>query len=89
MGVNSLASNPCNLLDFQYVSLADGATIAGQSGEREVLAVIMGGKATFTVGDVTFARVGGRAMPGRAGDAHIISVTSTSVMSTRPSWPHW
>lgn len=59
-GLNDLPSNPCKLLDFQLLSLADGQSHQANSGDREVLAVILGGKATFDVNDHTFAEVGGR-----------------------------
>jgi 5-deoxy-glucuronate isomerase len=59
-GINALPSNPCKLLDFSLLSLADGETFDAASGDREVLAVIMGGKGTFTVGAQEFAHVGGR-----------------------------
>ncbi len=59
-GVNSLNTNPCNLLDFQLVVLEDGQSVDGNTGDREVLAVLLGGKATVTAGKQTFERVGGR-----------------------------
>jgi 5-deoxy-glucuronate isomerase len=59
-GINTLPSNPCKLLDFSLLSLADGETFDGSSGGREVLAVIMGGKGTFAVGGQEFAQVGDR-----------------------------
>lgn len=61
LGLNKLPVNSCNLLDFQLLCLADGETYAGESYDRELLAVILGGKATFTVGSELFERVGGRA----------------------------
>ena len=59
-GSNSLDTNPCNLLDFQLVILGDGETLSGQTEDREVLAVILGGKANFTVGDSSFGKLGSR-----------------------------
>lgn len=59
-GLNRLPVNPCKLLDFQYLVLADGETFAGATGDREVSAVLLGGKGTFVVNDRTFANVGGR-----------------------------
>jgi len=59
-GLNNLAMNPCKLLNFQLLNLSDGETFDGESGEREILAVILGGKATFTIGDQFFERLGGR-----------------------------
>ena len=59
-GINRLPSNPCQLLDFQLLVLGDGETYTCDSGGREILAVLLGGKATFTIGGQTFANVGGR-----------------------------
>ncbi|BEL06992.1 5-deoxy-glucuronate isomerase [Actinoplanes sichuanensis] len=60
-GLNTLPFNPCELLDFQLLTLAPGETWTGSSGDREILAVILGGTANFTVGGSKFASVGGRA----------------------------
>ena len=46
-GNNALPSNPCSLLDFSLLSLADSKSYEAASGDREVLAVIMGGKGMF------------------------------------------
>lgn len=59
-GLNRLPSNPFNLLDMQYLVLAGGASYQGAAGDREVLAVVLGGKGTFVVGDHRFENVGGR-----------------------------
>jgi 5-deoxy-glucuronate isomerase len=59
-GVNPLDTNPCNLLDFSLVVLADGESITQESGDREIVAVLLGGKANVTVGDRTFERIGSR-----------------------------
>lgn len=60
-GRNALPFNPCALLDFALLRLAAGETWSGSSGDREILAVILGGTATFTVGGHRFEGVGGRA----------------------------
>ncbi len=60
-GRNTLPFNPCRLLDFTLLSSDAGQSWSGESGDREILAVILGGKATFTVGRAPFAAVGGRA----------------------------
>jgi 5-deoxy-glucuronate isomerase len=60
-GLNTLPFNPCSLLDFQLLTLEAGETWTGSSGDREILAVILGGTANFTVGGSKFAGVGGRA----------------------------
>jgi 5-deoxy-glucuronate isomerase len=60
-GVNSLDVNPCNLLDFQLVRLNDGQTHTANSGNREILTVLFGGKATIEVGGKRFEAIGERA----------------------------
>ncbi len=62
-GLNRLPQNPCRLLDFQLLRLAPGQQIDLKTGDREVLAVIMGGKATFEAGGKRFEKVGGRPNP--------------------------
>ncbi len=59
-GLNRLPCNPCKLLDFALLNLAPGDGYSGETGDREVLAVILGGKATFEVNDRRFEKVGGR-----------------------------
>ncbi len=59
-GLNRLPSNPCKLLDMHYLILNDGEKFEGKSDEREILAVIMGGKGSFAVNDQKFENVGGR-----------------------------
>lgn len=59
-GVNSLPHNPCKLLDFQLLVLPAGETYLGATGGREVLAVILGGKATFEIAGKRFEKVGKR-----------------------------
>jgi len=60
-GTNALDYNPCQLLDFQLVLLDDGQTIKGETGDREVLVVLLGGKATIKAGNKSFQNVGSRA----------------------------
>ncbi len=60
-GLNPLPSSPFKLLDLGYLVLAGGERFEGATGEREFLAVVLGGRATFTAGGQTFADVGGRA----------------------------
>lgn len=60
-GLNKLDNNPCQLLDFNLLVLAAGQSYSSSTGEREVLAVLLGGKATFTVGGKRFEKVGKRA----------------------------
>jgi 5-deoxy-glucuronate isomerase len=59
-GINKLPSNPCKFLDFELLTLADGESYQGSTGDREVAAVILGGKASFKVGGHSFEKVGGR-----------------------------
>jgi 5-deoxy-glucuronate isomerase len=59
-GLNSLPYNPCKLLDFNFLKLGDGDEFSAKSGDREILAVILGGAATFTINDATFPGIGGR-----------------------------
>lgn len=59
-GLNRLPVNPCKLLDFAYLSLNDGESYTGETGEREVLAVILGGKADFVVDGHRFSGLGQR-----------------------------
>src|SRR5512143_1279321 len=59
-GLNRVPSNPFKLLDFSYLVLADGQTLEASTGDREVCAVLFGGKGAFTVAGQTFAAVGGR-----------------------------
>jgi len=70
-GINELDKNPCSLLDFQLVVLNDGESVSGNTNDREVLAVILGGKATFTAGAETFENLGSR--------PNVFSGKSTSV----------
>ncbi len=59
-GLNRLPTNPCKLLDFGLLILNPGESYRGETGEREVLAVILGGKATFAVNGQEFQDIGGR-----------------------------
>jgi 5-deoxy-glucuronate isomerase len=94
-GLNSLPFNPCSLLDFQLLSLQPGETWSGSSGDREILAVILGGTADFTVGGEKFAAVGGRAnvFDGKPHSVYIpidsdISITACSAVEIAlPSAP--
>ncbi len=59
-GYNQLSENPCKLLNFELLNLDDGQRYEAVSGDREILAVLLGGKADFVVNDHSFANVGGR-----------------------------
>ncbi len=58
--LNTVERNPFKLLDFHLLVLADGASHAAATGNREVLLVILGGKADVKAGAKTFAGIGGR-----------------------------
>src|SRR5574342_988606 len=59
-GLNTPPTNPCKLLDFGFLKLGAGETYSGESGEREILAVLLGGRASFEVGTKRFEKMGGR-----------------------------
>ena len=60
LGANTLPHNPCKLLDFQMLVLPAGKTFSAATGDREVAAVIFGGRATFEAGGKRFEKIGGR-----------------------------
>ena len=41
-GVNAPPTNPCKLLDFHFLVLGANETYTADSGERELLAVVLG-----------------------------------------------
>jgi len=59
-GLNRPATTPFKLLDFGYLILNDGESYSGATADREVLAVVLGGKGDFTVNGQAFASVGAR-----------------------------
>ncbi|AVT34215.1 5-deoxy-glucuronate isomerase [Plantactinospora sp. BC1] len=59
-GRNTLPFNPCRLLDFSLLRLPAGGSWTGDPDGREILAVVLGGTASFTVGEHRFADVGRR-----------------------------
>jgi len=59
-GLNTPPMNPCKLLEFGLLELGAGETFSSESGDREILAVILGGKSSFVVGKQRFEKVGGR-----------------------------
>ena len=61
-GLNEARDLSCQLLGFSRLVLASGASYeASVPADREVLLVVLSGKATITVNGVRFAHVGGRA----------------------------
>lgn len=83
-GLNKTPGNTCRWLDFSLLVLADSKTYAGASGDREILAVILGGKATFVVGDKRFENVGGRPNV-FSGKPHSVYIPCQSKFSITPS----
>jgi 5-deoxy-glucuronate isomerase len=59
-GLNVPPYNPCKLLGFGFLKLGAGESYTTKTGGREILAVLLGGKADFTVNGSTFEQVGGR-----------------------------
>jgi 5-deoxy-glucuronate isomerase len=59
-GLNTLSHNPCRLLDFGLLVLRAGEGYSGHTGDREVLAVLLAGKATVETAGKRFEKVGGR-----------------------------
>lgn len=59
-GLSAPTNNPCKLLDFSLLKLAGGEMHSAESGDREILAVILGGQATFEINGKIFEKVGGR-----------------------------
>lgn len=51
----------CDLLGFERLQLAPGETHSGQTGDREVLLVVLSGRARVEVNGRVFESVGGRA----------------------------
>src|SRR5947209_13402973 len=59
-GLNPVTENPCNLLDFGLVKLEACTEYSANSTETEIMAVILGGKGTITVGSTSFENIGQR-----------------------------
>jgi len=70
-GTSGIGENPCTLLDFTRIVLADGTSLDGVTGDREALLVLFGGHCTVHVGDSTFAHIGKRSSP-FAGKPHAL-----------------
>jgi 5-deoxy-glucuronate isomerase len=85
-GRNELPFNPCSLLDLTFLKLESGQSWSGESGDREILAVILGGTATFTVGAQTFPAVGGRAdvFSGKPHSVYIPAGSSVTIEALEP-----
>jgi 5-deoxy-glucuronate isomerase len=85
-GLNTLPANPCRLLDFTLLKLDAGQSWSGESGDREILAVVLGGTASFTVGAEKFPSVGGRAdvFSGKPHSVYIPAGTTVTVEADGP-----
>ena len=57
-GLNTPPINPCELLEFGFLKLEAGETYSADSGDSEILAVLLGGKTSFEVGKYRFEKVG-------------------------------
>ena len=86
-GRNTLPVNPCQLLDFTLLKLDAGQSWSGETGDREILAVILGGTADFTVGDHKFAGVGGRSdvFSGRPHSVYLPAGVPVTISATGPA----
>src|SRR5690242_9962102 len=59
-GLNSVKENPCKLLDFGFLKLEAGQEFEDNSAENEIMAVVLGGRCSITIGDATFENIGKR-----------------------------
>lgn len=85
-GRNELPFNPCRLLDLALLRLDTGQSWSGESGDREILAVVLGGTATVTVGDHMFPAVGGRPNV-FSGKPHSVYIPAGATVSVRALSP--
>ena len=85
-GHNTLPFNPCQLLDFTLLRLEAGQSWSGESGDREILAVVLGGTASFTVGAEKFPAVGGRADV-FSGKPHSVYIPAGSTVTIEAAGP--
>lgn len=85
-GINTLPQNPCKLLDFNYLKLGTGEDYVARTNEREILAVILGGKADFTINGITFEAVGGRSsvFSGKPHSVYIPAGANYSIKAVGP-----
>ncbi len=85
-GLNTPPTNPCKLLDFGYLKLGAGETYQAESGERELLAVILGGRASFDINGHHFTKIGGRPNV-FAGKPHSIYIPSGASFTIQAEGP--
>ncbi|MFY1635007.1 5-deoxy-glucuronate isomerase [Solwaraspora sp. WMMB335] len=83
-GRNTLPVNPCHLLDFSLLRLPAGGSWTGESGDREILAVVLGGTASVTVAGHHFPQIGGRAdvFSGRPHSVYVPAGVTVTVEAT-------
>jgi 5-deoxy-glucuronate isomerase len=62
-GLNSPSENPCQLIGFSRLVLADQQEYTDSTGDREVLLVLLGGRCSVEAGGLEFANIGKRANP--------------------------
>jgi 5-deoxy-glucuronate isomerase len=81
--LNTPSTNPCKLLGFGLLKLGAGETYSGESGDREMLAVILGGKSSFVVGKQRFEKVGERpnVFSGKPHSVYIPAKTEFSIQA--------
>jgi len=84
--VNFLKENPCRLLDFALLNFSTGDQYESQAGDREILAVILGGRASFEIGDIQFKKVGGRPHV-FAGKPHAVYIPSGKQFAIKADEP--
>ena len=85
-GLNLSPTNPCQLLDFALLKLAGNESYRAETSGREILAVILGGKATFEINGKRFERVGGRPNV-FAGKPHSVYIPAGSIFSVQAEGP--
>ncbi|MBN2388436.1 MAG: 5-deoxy-glucuronate isomerase [Anaerolineales bacterium] len=85
-GLNSPSMNPCQLLDFGFLKLAAGESYQAATPDRELLAVILGGRASFEVNGQDFEKVGGRPNV-FAGKPHSVYIPAGAEFSIRAEGP--
>ncbi len=85
-GLNTLPYNPCRLLDFSLLKLAAGETYKAETPGREILAVILGGQATYEVNGTVFEKVGGRPNVFN-GRPHSVYIPAEAAFSIRADGP--
>jgi 5-deoxy-glucuronate isomerase len=59
-GLNEVKANSCKLLDFDLLLLNANQEYSSNSGEDEIMAVILGGKCTIAAGENIFENIGQR-----------------------------